>query len=114
MDYERLSQIAFILLIAVPIIATAAIGLDTHLRRGRRALALYLCFGIAASLAYAAAAGLIANWLIPPPYDPYFASGRGLDLRGFGLVIGGWLGAAGALAATLISYVIYRLRNSKA
>lgn len=114
MDYGQLSEIAFILLIIVPIIASAAIGLDTHLRRGRHALALYLSYGIAACMLYAAAAGLLANWLIPPPYDPAFAGGRGLDLRGVGLIIGGWIGAAGALATTIISYLVYRLRNSKA
>ncbi len=114
MAYERVSAVLFFVLIIAPVLVSVGAGLGVHRRGRREALKIYLGAGAFLALVYAFLAPPVVNWLVPPPYDPTFAGGRGLDLRGVGLVIAGWLGGAAGLVATVVSFTVYWLRSSKA
>ena len=99
MTYDDLELLGFWALSIFPAAALVVIGVLMHRRSsGPRPMSGYLFGGIGASILYAMFAGVLAGRIFPPPYDPYLSSGRGLDLRGIGFVLGGFAG--GALGAT--------------
>ncbi len=60
--------------------------------------------------------GIAFNWLIPPPYDPAFADGRGLDLRGVGFVMASMLGGFLTFVVALVYGLVlgYKRRRRQA
>lgn len=68
----------------------------------------YLLAGIGGSVVYAMFSGTLIRSVFPPPFDPYFSSGRGLDLRGAGFVMGGLIGGYSGAATALVTYATSR------
>ncbi|TCB94462.1 hypothetical protein E0H26_21360 [Micromonospora zingiberis] len=94
------------------------LGLFANLIRrrdfGRRSLRRFVAGGIVVSGAIFFLGGPASNWLVPPPYDPILASGRGLDLRGSLFWLAAWAGAALTFAIALAYGVdLSRLRRSR-
>ncbi len=101
MVYNDLERVLFCVLAAAPAVLLVIAGAFTHIKLSRRWMPRYLIAGILACIAFFAFGGTAVLAIFPPPYDPYFAGGRGLDLRGIGLVVGAWIGAIGGGMATL-------------
>ena len=114
MSYETASTIgAAVLALIGPvgvILAATLIG-----RRGTqgRSLQLFVVGGVLASILIYCFGGLVVNWLIPPPYDPAFAGGRGLDLRGFGFMVVGMFTAGVTFVLTLVCGLILGLMRRR-
>ncbi|MFK0004290.1 hypothetical protein [Paenarthrobacter sp. NPDC090522] len=101
MDYDDLELILFWVLAVAPSVLLIIAGAVIHAKLPRRWMARFLVAGLLACIAYCAFGGIVAMRLFPPPYDEHFAGGRGLDLRGTALILGGFAGAAAGAAATL-------------
>lgn len=114
MDYDDIELLASCVLAVIPAGMLVLIGLVVHKRASAGALGRYTLIGIMASLLYAFIAPSVAMALVPPPYDPYFASGRGLDLRGMVLVLGSWVGAILGAGTVLIVFGVTRALSWKA
>ncbi|WFF03725.1 hypothetical protein [Micromonospora sp. WMMD964] len=81
---------------------------------GRRSLRLLVVGGIVASGAIILFGAPAFHRLFPPPHDPVFAGGRGLDLRGIWLWLAAWAGGALTFALALAYGVdLGRLRRSR-
>ncbi|PYC72991.1 hypothetical protein C7C45_07790 [Micromonospora arborensis] len=81
---------------------------------GQRSLRLLVVGGIVASGAIILCAAPAFHRLFPPPHDPVFASGRGLDLRGIWFWLAAWAGGALTFALALAYGVdLGRLRRSR-
>lgn len=102
MDYDDIELLASCVLTVIPAVLLVLIGILVHKRASAGSLGLYALIGIMASLLYAFVAPSITMALLPPPDDPSFADGRGLDLRGVALVLGSWVGALLGAGTTLI------------
>ncbi|GGJ41549.1 UNVERIFIED_ORG: uncharacterized membrane protein YoaK (UPF0700 family) [Paenarthrobacter nicotinovorans] len=118
MDYNHLERILFCVLAAAPAVLLVIAGALIHAKLSRRWMHRYLVAGILGCIAFFAFGGTVALAIFPPPYDAYFAGGRGLDLRGTGLVAGAWIGAVVGGVATLgtfaVSAFLVRRRTRKA
>ncbi|PJJ73631.1 hypothetical protein CLV46_3225 [Diaminobutyricimonas aerilata] len=111
MDYDTATQIWFwaLVMVAPIVVAGAAVIVG---KRGAlpRARMLHFAGGVVAAILLAIVGPWIAHALNPPPYDPAFAGGRGLDLRGFSDVIGAWAGAALTFAVTVVAAAAFALQ----
>ncbi|ASN40126.1 hypothetical protein [Paeniglutamicibacter terrestris] len=114
MEYDDIELLASCVLAVIPAGMLVLIGLVVHKRASAGALGRYTLIGIMASLLYAFIAPSVAMAFVPPPYDPYFAGGRGLDLRGMLLVLGSWVGATLGVGATLIVFGVTKALSWKA
>lgn len=101
MDYNNLERVLFCVLATAPSVLLVVAGALTHAKLSRQWMPRYLITGILACIAFFAFGGTAAMAIFPPPYDAYFASGKGLDLRGIGLMFGAWIGAVAGGVATL-------------
>jgi hypothetical protein len=120
MTYDDLDLLGFWALSIFPAAALGMIGVLIHTRSsGPRPMSRYLFGGIVGSILYATFAGVLAARMFPPPYDPYFSSGRGLDLRGIGFVAGGFAGGASGATTAFLAFLTskaltwHRQRNAK-
>lgn len=104
MDYEDLEFILFWVLAVAPAVVITIAGAVMHTTLPKPWMLRFLVAGLIACIAYCAFGGVAALRLFPPPHDDYVAGGRGLDLRGVGLVFGGFVGAAAGAAATLATF----------
>lgn len=102
MDYDNLELVVGAVLVLVPIVAVSAIGMWC-LRQAQRRMPWFFFLAPLGSIIYAWLAGGLAVKVFPPPYDEYFASGSGLDLRGMIIILGAMLGGgAGVVTAAVI------------
>ncbi|MET4136718.1 hypothetical protein [Pseudarthrobacter sp. PvP090] len=120
MTYDGLELLGFWALSIFPAAALVVLGVLIHRRSsGPRQMSRYLFGGIGASILYAMFAGVLAARMFPPSFDPYFSSGRGLDLRGIGFVLGGFAGGASGAATAFLAFITskamtwHRQRNAK-
>lgn len=113
MVYDDLERVLFCVLAVAPAVLLVIAGAITHTKLSRRWMPRYLIAGILACIAFFAFGGAAAMAIFPPPYDAYFASGKGLDLRGVGLMVGAWIGATAGAVATLGTFGVsaYRVRR---
>lgn len=108
MVYDDFELAAFWVLSGAPAILLMIAGIRAHGRQSKAWPHLYLIFGIGGCIVYAAFAGVLVAKLFPPPYVAGLSEGRGLDLRGMGILFGSWLGAiAGVVTALLTVAVCY-------
>ena len=114
MDYNDFELVAFWVLSLAPGVLLTITGIFVHRRLSTAWVPRYLIFGILGCFIYAAFAAPVVMRLFPPPYVPGLSEGRGLDLRGVGLVVGSWIGAfAGVVFALLTvagSSIVRRLQ----
>ncbi len=101
MDYDTLEMIVGSTLVLPPIAAVAAYGWWC-LKKPRARMAWFFFLAPCASVLYAWAAASLALKVFPPPYNAYFAGGRGLDLRGMIIVLGAMLGGGAGVLASLV------------
>lgn len=66
----------------------------------------YLILSILGCFLYAAFASSLLAKMVPPPYVPGLSEGRGLDLRGVGLVVGSWIGDLAGVACALLTVAV--------
>ena len=113
MDYNDFELVAFWVLSCAPSVLLLITGIVAHNSLSKAWVPRYLIFGIFGCLIYMMFAGVLVAKLFPPPYVPGLSEGRGLDLRGVGLIVGSWIGGlAGvvfALTTVAGSFVIRRL-----
>jgi hypothetical protein len=111
MTYDDLELLGFWALSTFPAAALVVIGVLIHRRSsGPRPMSRYVFGGIGASILYAMFAGVLTARMFPPPYDPYFSSGRGLDLRGIGFVAGGFAGGAAGATTAFLAFLTSKAR----
>lgn len=110
MDYEILELWVGAVLFVVAVAAIVTAG-RWSLKEPQRRMPLFFFLGLAASAAYAMGAGTVARAIFPPPYDPVFAGGRGLDLRGMFLAMGALAGGAAGVVGTMVFVVINLVRE---
>ncbi|BCW68924.1 hypothetical protein NicSoilB4_36870 (plasmid) [Arthrobacter sp. NicSoilB4] len=103
MDYNDFELVAFWVLACVPSVLLVITGTVAHRRLSKAWVPRYLIVGILGCLIYAAFAGGLVAQLVPPPYVPGLSEGRGLDLRGVGLIVGSWIGGLTGIVAALIT-----------
>ena len=117
MDYNDFELVAFLVLSSVPSGLLVMTGIVAHRRLSKGWVPRYLILGILGCLIYAAFAGGVVAQLIPPPYVPGLSEGRGLDLRGVGLIVGSWIGGVTGIVAALItvagSSIMCRFRDGR-
>lgn len=102
MDYNDFELVAFWVLSTVPSVLLVIKGTVAHRGLSTAWVPRFLIFCIPGCLIYAAFAGGLVARLVPPPYVPGLSDGRGLDLRGVGLIVGSWIGGlAGAVTALI-------------
>ncbi|MDO2933119.1 hypothetical protein Q2T94_02210 [Paeniglutamicibacter sulfureus] len=108
MDYNDYDYdlIGFWVLTSAAALVSITVGSLVHMRGGSRAPGLYLVLGVAASIVYGIFAGIVVGAIFEPPYVPGLSEGRGLDLRGIGLIIGSWVGGALGVLATVLMWTI--------
>ncbi|HKU35046.1 MAG TPA: hypothetical protein VJP90_05805 [Paenarthrobacter sp.] len=109
MDYDSLERVLFSVLAVAPSVLLVVAGVLTHTKLSRQWMPRYLIVGILACIAFFAFGGTAALAMFPPPHDEHFAGGKGLDLRGIGLIVGAWIGAAAGGMATLATFGISAL-----
>lgn len=106
MDYNDLDLLGFWALAIIPAAVLIVTGALTHARPSNAyAMSRYLICGIGVSILYAMFAGILSARVFPPPFDPYWSSGRGLDLRGIGFVLGGFAGGAAGATTAFLAFV---------
>ena len=114
MDYNDFELVAFWVLSLAPGVLLTTAGIIAHNRMSTAWMPRYLILGILGCFIYAVLAAPVVMRLFPPPYVPGLSEGRGLDLRGVGLVVGSWIGAfAGVVFALLTvagSSIVRRLQ----
>lgn len=108
MNYDSLEILGFWGLSTFPAAALVATGMLIHTRSSDALMSRYLIGGIGASIVYAMFAGILVLQMFPPPFEPGLSSGRGLDLRGMGFVLGGFVGGASGAATALVAFVTSR------
>lgn len=106
MDYNDFELVAFWVLCFLGALVPLVTGVLLHRHRGASAMGWYLFLGILGSIAYGYCAGLLLNQAVPPPYVPGLSEGRGLDLRGMGLIIGSWIGGVFGVLATVLTFAV--------
>lgn len=115
-DYDDFELVAFWVLSSAPGILLILVGIVAHNRMTKAWMPRYLILGILGCFIYAAFAGGLVARLFPPPYVPGLSEGRGLDLRGVGLIVGSWIGGLAGVVFALItvagSSIVRRLRDA--
>ena len=117
MTYETASLIgSVVLVVSGPIGLILAATLIGRRSAGGPSLQLVVVGGFVASVMIFWFGGIAFNWLIPPPYDPAFADGRGLDLRGIGFVMASMLGGFLTFVVALVYGLVlgYKRRRRQA
>lgn len=100
MDYGTVELLVGTVLALLPVAALVVAGLWC-LKSPERRMPWLGILGILTSLFYPWGAAILASTLFPPPYDAYFASGRGLDLRGIFMAFGAMAGGAAGIVTSI-------------
>lgn len=101
MDYDTVELLVGGALAFAPVIALVLAGLWC-MKKPRIRIPLFFAIGLLASLAYGWVAPQLAFRVVPPPFDPYYADGNALDVRGLILSFGAMVGCAAGLVTTVV------------
>ncbi|MDD0857102.1 hypothetical protein NHF46_03455 [Arthrobacter alpinus] len=110
MDYESVELLIGAVLALVPVAALVVAGLWC-LKAPAKRMPWFFFLGPVASLIYSWTAGSLALTLFPPPYNAYFDSGRGLDLRGMIIVFGAMAGGAAGIVTSIVFCALNLMRQ---
>lgn len=103
MGYNEFEYMAFWMLVLAPGVLLVTAGVRAHKRPSTRWVPRYLSLGLLGCFIYAAFAGGLVAKMVPPPYVPGLSEGKGLDLRGVGLVVGSWIGGLAGVVLALLT-----------
>ena len=115
MTYETASLIGSVVLVLCGPVGVILVATMIGRRGVRgRSLQLFVVGGVLASVLIFCFGGMFFHRLIPPPYDPAFAGGRGLDLRGFRFVLAEMFGGCLTFVLTLVyGFVLGRKKRRR-
>lgn len=103
MGYNEFEYVAFWVLVLAPGVVMVTTGIRAHKVPSTTWVPRYLILGILGCFIYAAFAGSLIAKMVPPPYVPGLSDGKGLDLRGVGLVVGSWIGGLTGVVFALMT-----------
>lgn len=110
MDYDTVELLVGAVLALVPVTVLVVAGLWC-LKAPAKRMPWFFFLGPVSSLIYSWTAGSLALTLFPPPYDAYFDSGRGLDLRGMIIAFGAMAGGAAGIVTSIVFCVLNLIRQ---
>ncbi|RAN76459.1 hypothetical protein B5P43_22910 [Bacillus sp. SRB_336] len=110
LDYDTTELVVGAALVLLPIAGLVAAGLWC-MKKPKARMPWFFFLGPAASLAYGWLAGQLALAVFGPPFDPAFAGGRGLDLRGMIIVLGAMAGGAAGMVISVVFCCVNLVRS---
>ncbi|PYI68421.1 hypothetical protein CVV68_06315 [Arthrobacter livingstonensis] len=110
MDYDTTEMAVGAALVLLPIAGLVAAGLWC-MKKPQARMPWFFFLGPAAALAYGWFAGQLALTAFPPPFDPAFAGGRGLDLRGMIIVLCAMAGGAAGMVISVVFCCVNLVRS---
>ena len=110
MDYDTVELLVGVVLALVPVAVLVVAGLWC-LKAPTKRMPWFFFLGPVASVIYSWTAGSLALTLFPPPYDAYFDSGLGLDLRGMIITFGAMAGGAAGIVTSIVFCVLNLIRQ---